>query len=128
MATYRRDNDAVTITPPGGEPTRHSCSRSSDSATLTLDGRAFRRTDWDLTGRHLDGTWQSGAELLTLAADGSVSRGARSGRYTLGVGSLSIAWADGATEQLTLLWDLKPSSRRPSALWLGDRWWSLKRD
>jgi hypothetical protein len=129
VALYHREGDRLAVTSPEGARTEHDCSRSQDNALVTFDGRPFRRTDWDLTGRHLDGQWRAGEERLRFTADGQVTRatpsGARSGRYKLGVGAVELAWDD-KTETLTLLSDLKPSSRRPAALWLGGTWWFLE--
>jgi hypothetical protein len=133
VALYEREGDKLSIVSPRGDRTQHDCARSQDQASVTFDGRTFRRTDWDLTGRHLDGQWKAGEARLRFQPDGQVLRtgsistgpAPRSGRYRLGVGSVELAWEDG-TEILTLLSDLKPSSRRPAALWLGGTWWYLE--
>jgi hypothetical protein len=111
VALYRRDGGDVVF---GGR--RIPVAR--DDRSLTVGGERYARTDWDLTGRSLDGRWD-GPEALVLAGDGLAQLGARRGRYELGVGRITFRWSDGTEEPRTLLSDLQPSSRAPAVLWLG---------
>lgn len=123
VATYVRQGDVVRITDPeSGVTNEHACSR--DATALTLDGRTWRRADWDLTGRTLSGIWANGAgERLDLHADGTAVHGQRSGTYALGVGLVVFHWDSGASETGSLFSDLRPSSRRPAVIWIGGERW-----
>ena len=127
VALYRREADVILVTDPASDADtqRLTAVRSPDQTPLTLDGEIFRRMDWDLTKRHIDGRYRSEAGALSFSADGRIEQNEKKGRYTLGVGAVTVAWEGGPTETLSLLSDLKPSSRKPAALWLGDVRWSL---
>ncbi len=123
-ATYRREGEVVTIEHLDGRTERWSTRR--DAYTLEIDGTAWRRADFDLTGRTMEGHWSDGATLLELDHGGAIRLGDRQGRYALGVGSIAISWQGGPTESQPFLSTLRPSSRRPSRIWLAGRAWSLE--
>lgn len=91
---------------------------------VRLDGRPAARADWDLTGRHLAGTWGRGARRLVLTAAGGVTdEGGRRGVYQLGPSAVELRWSGGVTEQVPLLTDLQPHPVSPHFLWIaGERW------
>lgn len=121
VGLYHRDGNTVRVVVDGEAPAPpFSVERDPSGTALILDGQRWPRADWDLTGRAMGGQWRAadGTELA-LSQAGEATLGGRSGTYTLGVGQITLRFADGTTRTLSLLSDLAPSSRRPARLWLG---------
>ncbi len=115
VTTYRRDGETLTIDGPGGPRTVPILRQAY---TLTLDDIVYRRADFDLTGRGLEGVWvDPQGHRLVLGADGSAIREGRATTYTLGVAQLR--WGHSPKVAESLLSALRPNSRSPDVLWLG---------
>ena len=88
---------------------------------MTVDGQRCSRCDWALAGHTFSGTWQQrgGERLWTLHDDGRFESDTGTGRYQLTTGAISLTWADGTPQDLSVYSDLQPDSARPDALWIG---------
>ena len=115
VTTYSRDGERLSFADRG---TPVDIVR--DNHLLRMDGRTFRRTDWNLTGRGMAGTWVDPLGVaLVLGEDLTLGHGTRHGTYALGIGEIVIAWDGGGRDQLTFLSNLRPYSSSPSLLWWG---------
>lgn len=119
VAVYRRDADQATIEYFDAPPVSFSIKR--EPYTLKMDGVPWRRADYDLTKRTMQGRWiRDDGEVLTLDHGGRITLGNDQGSYRLGVARMDVTWPD-REEAISLFSTLAPSSKHPQWLWLGGR-------
>jgi hypothetical protein len=120
---WRRDGDALTLDWPDVRTTRHRVTRTA--SRLHLDDVAYRRADWDLSGRAFEGTWVADdGRTLRLSPDHRWDGADGAGTYRLGAARLIRTNRDG-TERVAVLWtDALPHARRPDLIFLDDVRWT----
>jgi len=119
VATYHRDGDTATIEHRVTPRERFEVQR--ETYVLRIDGEPWRRTDFDLTGRTLQGRWvRDDGFVVSLDHAGHCRFGDEEGVYALGIARITFH-LDGRSEAYALYSTLVPSSRHPQWLWIGGR-------
>jgi hypothetical protein len=119
VGTYQHRGGTLTIRWPNGRETTSALQR--EQTQLTIDSERCLRCDWNLEGHTLHGSWRGrgGEASWTFRDDGHFVSHRGEGRYTLGTGSVALAFADGSTQALSLYSTLEPNSACPETLWVG---------
>lgn len=120
---YRRAGDALELDWPDVRTTRHALRRTA--TRLFLDDAVYRRADWDLTGRCLQGVWVADdGRTLRFGVDHRWDGSEGGGTYRLGPARLHRTRADGR-ESVERLWsDGLPHARTPDLLFVDDQRWT----
>ncbi|MEN0064179.1 MAG: hypothetical protein AAGA48_18660 [Myxococcota bacterium] len=124
VAVYERDDAQATIRFFDAPAATFEVER--ETYLLRMGGIVWRRTDFDLSGRTMQGRWERDDGLeLSLTHGGELTFGGEPGTYRLGVASVWMSFSD-RSEAFTLYSTLAPSSRHPQWMWIGGQRYSRR--